>query len=429
MIRPNVVVITSHDTGRYFGYSGAQTAVTPRIDALAADGVSLAKHHCVSPVCSPSRATMLTGHHPQTHGLMFLTHSPFWWKMRDPSTHLASRLKREGWTSALFGWQHESESSEELGYDSVHAQGPPPAGEVVGAFREWLLRERRVSEPFFAQIGTFETHTPYDFGGATPTDPDRVWLPPHVADTPATREHFAGLEGSLAVLDSAVGTVLDALEQAGIADDTIIVFASDHGVEAGRAKWTSYDPGLEIATLIRWPGGGVSGGRAVDAVTSNVDITPTLYDLLGLEPDPTFEGQSLAGLLRGEEPTAEQRGRAVFALYQTSERSHRVARTDRFKLIWNVVPGRTFVTPSDMANPDAKTRVPLPKLELYDLANDPGELENVAESPDYAATVCDLVGRLTAWMHETRDPVLDGPVMTPYEAQSRDALRDAAGSR
>jgi arylsulfatase A-like enzyme len=195
-----------------------------------------------------------------------------------------------------------------------------------------------------------------------------------------------------------------------------------------RAKCTLYDPGIEVALLMRWPAQGLVGGRIVEEMISNVDVAPTLLEALGLERLPTMHGVSCWPLLLGRDysPRGE-----IFAekTYHTQYEPMRAIRTDRHKLIANLEVGLRFDVPGDiLASPIYPLMIPRqlgtrPPLELYDLDSDPWEEANVAEMPAYDGLRAELTGRLLRWMEETDDPLLNGPVLSPYLANALWQLR------
>jgi len=411
---PNILQITTHDSGRHFGCYGYPTLHTPAIDALAAEGVRLSNYFATVPICSASRATQLTGLYPQTHGLMDLCGYPFRWRIRDDVRHMSQLLKATGYTTHLFGIQHEVIGDElpRLEFDSVQGQGFPTAkalaDDVAGFFR---LRRRR-EKPFYVQIGFFQTHTPFDHGGVLPDDEHGVEIPPYLADCESSRSAMAAFQGATRHADEAVGIIMDALRRSGLEEDTIVVFTTDHGIEMPRAKWFLYDPGIAIACIVRWPGGGVTGGRTCDLLLSNVDYLPTIFSLAGIPVREGLHGSSFAAGLRGErvEPVRE----AVYALYHKSQ--SRCVRTNRYSLI------RHFDAPIDFATVPVRFEEVLAKrgirqVELYDLDADPNQFDSVADKPGYADVRAHLDSLLWEWMERVDDPLLKGPVRTPsYES-------------
>jgi len=430
--RPNIVLITTHDTGRHFGCYGVPTVRTPRIDGLAAEGVRFTNHFTTTPVCSASRATMLTGRYPQSHGLLHLIHPPCDWRLNPGERHLSHVLRGAGYHTSLHCFQHEA-PLEDLGFDEWHTRwyddkpypdNMPTADQAADGFAAFLAARRDRERPFYAQIGFNETHVPFRFGGVEPDGTHGVYIPPYLVDNEASRAHFAPLQGAIHVVDRAVGTILDALSAAGLAQDTITIFTTDHGIEAPRSKWFLYDPGIETAFLLRWPGGGIEAGQTCDQLTCHIDVFPTILELAGLPALGNVQGRSLAGALAdANAPTVHDE---VFGYYQPKEL--RSVRTRTHKLIRNFHEARELVVPVDMTRPGTHGGR-LPFAQLFDLQSDPNEFENLADRPDYAEVLEDLDGRLSRWMESVDDPILHGPTPTPYYEDAIEHYRRSRPAR
>ena len=406
MKTPNLVVISTHDSGRWFGCYGHETVQTPCLDRLARDGVVLDAYFSVSPICSPSRGVAMTGLAPARNGLLGLTHHGF--RLRDGVKHAAELLRERGYESVLFSFQHEAEDSEweRLGFEryEVRQSGDPQypfmfksAPEVGGGFAEFL-RNRRDDRPFYAQIGFNETHTPFWFGGAVPDRTRGVELPPYLADTPDAEKHIAGLQGAIRQADEGVGRILDALDDQGLRGDTIVVFTSDHGIESRRDKWTLYDPGIGIPCIFRGPG--IPAGKRLPDLLSNLDFLPTLLELAGLPPLSETDGCSFAPRVREPEATPAVE-KPFFGVYYNG--ACRCIRTRDHKLIWNFGPEPYVLTPPERLDGSGPARA-RPVWELYDLRDDPEEFRNLAGTPGLEETERALRQQLVDWLRRTGDP-------------------------
>ena len=426
--RPNVLLITSHDTGRHLGCYGVETVQTPHLDALAAEGVRFTNYFTAVPVCSPSRGVMLTGRYPQSNGLMGLTHAPWDWSLNQGERHLSHILRDAGYHTALCGLQHEASDTETLGFIETHAQRGADgrradALTVANATAEFLHERGQSQQPFYAQIGLFETHRPFDFGGVEPDDSLGVHVPPYLEPTAATVADLAHLQGAVRRVDEAVGLILEALNESGLADNTIVVFTVDHGIEFPRAKWFCYEAGIGIAFIVRWPGGEITGGRTCDLLLSNVDFLPTLLALIDVPTPDNVEGRSFAAAFRNAEaaPTRD----AIFGLFQSKE--IRYVRTDRYKLIRNFQARRLLPVPIDAGNPPHLSTkfVKCPVVQLFDLERDPLELNNLADDAAHAEIFAELDGKLWQWLEQMDDPILSGPTPTPYYHEAIAAYRQS----
>jgi N-sulfoglucosamine sulfohydrolase len=418
----NILFFTCHDLGRHLGCYGRATLNTPALDALAASGVRFDRAFCTAPQCSPSRASLHTGRYPHATGVMGLAHHPFGWRLAPTERHLAHLLGEAGYATVLVGMQHliERGQAEELGYERVLPVRP--AGEEAGAASDLLRELAGGDKPFYLEVGFEEPHRPYDFGGARPDDSLGVGVPPYLPDVPEARRDLAAFQGAVRAMDAAVGSILAALDGLGLAGSTWVVFAADHGIAMPRAKGTLYDPGIEIALLMSWPGA-LPGRNAVADLVSNVDVVPTMLEGLGLPAPGNLQGRSFWPLISGGAYAPREE---VFAekTFHTYYEPMRCVRTAAHKYIMNLEVSTAVDVPADVQQspiyplmlPDlARVR---DHVELYDLAADPWEQENLAGRPDVAATETDLRARLLQWMRDTNDPLLQGPVASPYYHES-----------
>lgn len=415
---PNIIQVTTHDSGRHLGCYGHPALHTPAIDRLAAEGVRMANCFAAAPICCASRATQLTGLYPQSHGLLDLCFPPFNWRMAPEVRHISHWLKEANYHTLLLGVQHEVARGElnRLAFDSVRMQERQPAGQVAADTARFLREEAKAKQPFYAQVGFFETHTPFDFGGATPDTESGLEIPAYLADTGISRAAMAGFQGAIRKADAAVGAILQALESSGLAEDTLFVFTTDHGIEVPRAKWHLYDPGIAIALIMRYPRGGLTGGRVCGLLLGNVDYLPSILELAGIGSSGCLQGRSFARALTQDAP--EPVREAVFGMYHKTQ--SRCVRTNRHKLIrhfdaalrHNQLPASYELLLQQAAGE---------QVELYDLADDPNEFRNLAEQPAQADARSELDGMLWRWMESVDDPLLKGPMRTPsYESAMRD---------
>src|SRR5271155_4910830 len=222
--RLNIIYLHSHDSGRYlqpFGHS----VPTPNLQRLATEGVLFRRAFSAAPTCSPSRAALLTGQCPHRNGMLGLAHRGF--SMTDYTRHIVHTLRPAGYKSVLAGLQHVAVKPESIGYDEIlHPKSTAAADVAPGAV---AFLNSKHPEPFFLDIGFFETHREYP--SPTSNDDPRSTLPPvPIPDTPQTRQDMAGFHSSARNLDNAVGKILDALDRTGLSGNTLIISTTDHGV-------------------------------------------------------------------------------------------------------------------------------------------------------------------------------------------------------
>jgi N-sulfoglucosamine sulfohydrolase len=419
MGRPNIIYLHSHDTGRYVQPYGHQIQ-TPNIQRLADQGLLFRQAFCAAPSCSGSRASLLTGQWAHVNGMTGLAHRG--WALNDYGQHVVHPLREAGYWSALVGEQHVSASAEVIGYDHIVDIGTTKVHSIAPAALQ-LLRSRP-PQPFFLSIGFFETHREF-FEPSSVRDALYGSPPAHLPDTPEIRADMASFKASARSLDQGVGAVLHALDEQGLADDTLILLTTDHGLPFPGGKATLSDRGLGVMLILRGPGGFL-GGHVTDALVSQVDIYPTLCELAGAPLPDELHGHSLLPIARRE--VAEVRDELFAELtYHAAYDPQRAIRTRRHKLIRHFGDRLLPVLPNVDDSPSKTLLVaagwgkhPRPRLELYDLLADPGEMRNLAYADGFAERLAELEGRLDAWMRETDDPLLDGPVAVPPGAYVND---------
>ena len=420
MDRPNILYLHSHDTGRYIQPYG-HAVPTPNLQRLAEEGVLFRQAYCANPTCSPSRAALLTGQCPHTNGMTGLTNrGP--WALKDPDHHLLYTLREAGYRSYLAGLQHIAVKKEDIGYDAIIYEGYHWVENVLKAAAEFL--RGRPQGPFFLDCGFGLTHRP--FKDLAPADDPRYTLPPApLPDTPETREDMARFTTKARALDAAYGVVLGALQEGGLSGDTLVICTTDHGIAFPTMKCNLTDHGIGVMLIMRGPGG-FTGGKAVDALVSQLDIYPTVCELLGMERPAWLEGTSLMPVIRGE---AAEVNEAIFAEvnYHAIYEPMRAVRTKRWKYIRRY-GDRLRAAPANCDDSLSKSVLLAngwrerthAREELHDLIFDPNEACNRAADPACSEPLAEMRARLDAWMARTDDPLLRGPVPAPSGAKLND---------
>ena len=416
MKKPNILYLHSHDTGRFVQPYGHQVP-TPNIQRLADQGLLFRKAFCAAPTCSGSRSALLTGEYPHTNGMMGLAHRGF--ELNDHSHHLVHTLRDAGYWSALIGEQHLSKDPAVLGYDHVIESDTNHVDYVAPAAVELLAQAP--PEPFFLSVGFFETHREY-FEPTSVRDALYSLPPDNLPDTPETRRDMASYKASARSLDQGVGSVLNALDEHDLADDTLVMLTTDHGLAFPGAKGTLYDRGIGVLLIMRGPGG-AHGGRVSNALVSHVDIFPTICELAAIEPPTRLQGRSLLPVMRRE---VEDVNDAIFAelTFHAAYEPIRAVRTDRWKYIRRfgdrlmpVLPNVDDSPTKDLLIAEGWAGVDLPREALHDLRFDPVEAHNLIDAPHFTEVAEALRERLEDWMRATGDPLLDGPVPAPEGAE------------
>jgi N-sulfoglucosamine sulfohydrolase len=411
-MKPNVVYLHSHDTGRYvqpYGYP----VPTPNIQHLADQGVLFRQAFCAAPVCSGSRAALLTGQCTHATGMLGLAHRGY--RLHHPDRHMVNVLREGGYWSGLVGEQHVSADPHDLGYDHVVDLDTTRVNEVAPAATKLIADRAQMKAPFFLSVGFFETHREF-FEPSSIRDVLYSRPPENVPDLPQTRRDMASFRASARSLDQGVGTVLNALEENGLADNTLVFMTTDHGLAFPDAKCTMYDRGIGVILLMRGPGG-FERGRVHDAMVTHLDLYPTICDVVGLEYPSWLEGKSLLPLVRGD---VTQIHDEIFAevTYHAAYEPQRAVRTTRYKYMRRYDdqhPGKVLANLDDSLTKDVLLEagwgdVDPPREALFDLWLDPSEGTNRIDDPALTDVTKDLRGRLHDWMVRTEDPLLDGPV-------------------
>lgn len=420
--KPNFLILTYEDVSPHFGYNGVALANTPAVDSLAADGVSFERFMGAAAVCAPNRSALASGIYPTTLGTI---------NMRGAAT-APPDLK-------IF-----AQYLEDIGYYTVNIGKADYNFSADGRWSnagyraDW--RDREPDQPFCAVYNFVETHQGrvkrdnlYNKAGGSLKDGERadrskVTVPGWLPDTPVIREYVARNLDNIAFTDKKVQRLLDMLEEEGVADNTIVIFYSDHG-DGGlpRAKTYLYDSGLHAPLIIKAPEGmKIAGlnepGERDDRLISFIDLPVTILNLLGIEKPNIMQGRAFLG-----EHIEPEREFIVAADDRTNNRYDivRAVRDKEFKYIRNYRPQLPHLDSvggiTDMPSVLEWQRVAReepellpegsekflrdhkPLEELYDLENDPYETINLAEDLRYRDTLAQMRERLDNWIVETRD--------------------------
>jgi arylsulfatase A-like enzyme len=407
----NVLIVHWHDLGRYLGVYGHPDVSSPRLDALADEGILFTRAHATAPLCSPSRGSLFSGRYPQSNGLLGLAHHG--WEYHAGVRTLPHLLTESGWCTALFGMQHETSYPMTLGYQEFDVSNSF-CEYVTDKATAWLAHPPR--QPFLLTTGFFETHRPYPRERYTPAELGGVSVPDYLPDTDEVRKDLAEFYGSIALADAKVGELLDALAAGGLDRNTWVVFMTDHGPALPRAKSTLYDAGTGIALIVRAPTRAGVAPRRYDDLFSGVDLLPTLLDLLGVDIPAEIDGLSHASNLIG----GSDKNREVRTAVYTTKTFHdsfdpiRAIRTKEYSYIENYACRPLLDLPWDIADSppgrilEPLTRAPRPTRELYRLAEDPTESNNLlgpGVTDASEAIAADLAMQLNDWRHQTHDVI------------------------
>jgi N-sulfoglucosamine sulfohydrolase len=416
---PNILYIHSHDTGRYIQPYGFDVP-TPNLQKLASEGILFRQAFDAAPTCSPSRAALLTGQCPHNNGMLGLAHRGF--SLNDYNQHIIHWLRPHGYRSTLIGVQHIAKDPRTIGYDEVVDCGGVHVAQVAPAAVRFLKAAPK--QPFFLTVGFHETHR--EFARPGPREDVRFTEPPvPIPDAPPTRRDMAEYRATARILDDGVGAVLNALASAGLADNTLVISTTDHGIAFPAMKCNLTVHGTSVYLIMRGPGG-FAGGKVCDAMISQMDLYPTVCDLLNIEKPGWLQGRSLMPLITGD---AQQIHEEIFAEvnYHAAYEPKRAARTLRYNYIRHFGDRRSPVLPNCDDGPSKtywldhgwRNQI-VPRELLFDTVFDPDENRNLVNDPAYTNALHEMRGRLDAWMQRTDDPLLHGPVKAPAGAVVND---------
>ena len=440
--RPNVLLITSEDNGPELGCYGDPYVKTPNLDRLAAEGVRFERAFVATASCSESRAALLTGLYGHQSGQIGLATHHYGMFGRLPNT--ASLLKRHGYRTGLIGKLHVNpESAFPFDFRPNVSQNNTFARRNVARVAELAADFFADSDtPFFLMVNYADAHLPFlrqQHGlPETPLSANDVRPLPWIGlDTPGLRESQADYYNCLMRLDTGVGMLLAALTEAGLTDNTLVIYLGDHGAQFPRGKLASYESSLRVPLIVRFPDR-IPKGRTHRELISTVDLLPTILEATGAEGPPALPGRSLLPLML--KTNAEWR-KYVFSEYHGHYPPlyfpQRTVRDDRYKLIVNLLQDRpnpvadactsagqpSYVSKGDVAAADTaigstySTWVDAPPIELYDLATDPHEMRNRVDDPQLAEIKARLVGALRQWQQRTQDPLVDPEVLAKLTAE------------
>ena len=426
-MKANILLLSCHDLGDHLASYPGNSARTPSLARLAAEGMTFEQHFSAAPTCSPSRGAMLTGLMPHRNGLMALA-SGGHCEVNPNIPTLPQLLQDAGYTTACFGTWHISAEFWDRGIEvgDQDADCERVALNATRYLQRYLREDASKDKPFFLMVSFDKPHRPFTDTWPDLQKPEAVCVPGYLADTPEVRAEMACFYGEVSRMDAAVGKILDTLWECGLNENTLVIFTSDHGIAMPLAKGTLYDPGIKIPLIVVW-NGRARGRQRSSALTSNVDLLPTILDAIGeRERIPQgLDGHSLWPCVERGEDAA--RGERVTHQYIFAEQTWhdfyepmRAIRSKHYKLIRNFEPGIGLQIAADILHSptvnvmrETLRNWPRPEIEFYDLLQDPGERCNLAGNPETLDIERALTRELDDWLARTADPILRGGIPAP----------------
>jgi arylsulfatase A-like enzyme len=447
--RPNLLLIVADDHAAWtLGADGDPRRATPNLDALARQGTLFRRAYCNSPLCTPSRQSLIAGKLPHAIGVTQLLT-----RLSDDVLTLGEWLHDVDYATAAIGKMHFNGPSSH-GFDlcidtpewerSLRAH-PPRGGDnrrpwrpMLDPSREWLnadtrsvglppdsmqstffvdralefVKEKR-HRPFALVVSFYEPHSPFHFPdgwakrfrasqfAAFPvSEQDRRQQPEIFASL--SDDDLRGIQAayytSLSFADSRIGRLIEGIDQLGLASNTLVVYVGDNGYMLGQhgrvEKHCFFEPSVRIPMIMRWPAHIESGRRLTDLVEM-VDVMPTVLHLMNLPVPPDLQGVDLVPLLE-KRPGARARD-VVFSEYLENEEA--MVRSARYKLV--VCTGRRVR--EDGYRTAEPWRLPGPYERLYDEVADPEETVDLSQDPAHASIKENLMDRMFERMATTRE--------------------------
>ena len=413
--RPNIIWLMAEDISNDLACYGMKGLQTPNLDRLASEGILYNNCFSTNPICSPNRSAMLVGAHQNM--IRAQHHRSNREKLlMDPYKPITYWLRKAGYTCIL-GHKDVMGKGRKIDVNFKHEQlGPWDGVDNFGLFDK-LDTFDIDDQPFFAQIQLTVTHRGDWWNEISDQSEDKVdtaevHLPPYYADHPIIKEDWARYLDQIEYMDNEVGLIMQELEEKGLTDNTVIIFIGDNGRCNIRGKGYLHDAGLRIPLIVRWPEG-VEGPQISDQVVSVTDISASILQLAGTELPDYLTGIPFIGV----ESTRDHVISARDLWDEVMEKSRSVS-TNRFKYIRNDMPEvpwdaaqayLEFYRPAAHIMRTLKEQGKLnddqafffsdskPVEELYDLHEDPYELNNLATDPDYEKILNDLRDKLSQW--------------------------------
>jgi N-sulfoglucosamine sulfohydrolase len=445
--RLNVLFITADDLNYdSLGVTGCKVPdITPNLDKLASQGMRFEEAHLGIAVCQPSRSVWMTGRYPHRNGAMGFE------PIKTDVPTLQESLHAAGYFNGIFAkiphlapeskfcWDVKV-GAEELG------QGKDPAL-YYAKMKAFLDQAKASGKPWFLMANCQDPHRPFpgsegekarEAGGAkrkSPVDfpdasryykPEEITIPGFLPDLPDIRTELAQYFTAVHRCDETVGNILKALKEAGLEDDTIVIFMSDNGISMPFSKANCYRTSTRTPLMVRWPGKIKPGSVNRDDLVSGADFTPTVLDALGLKQIEGMDGRSYLPLLKDKKQDGREK---VFTFFnETSAKNEypmRCVRTKKYSYIFNSwsdgktmyqaegMSGLTFKAMQTAAGTDPKIAERVKFLryraseEFYDLEADPNETRNLIADPKFKDTIEKMRAELLQMMERTKDPLLD----------------------
>jgi N-sulfoglucosamine sulfohydrolase len=409
--RPNILWIVSEDNSPFIGAYGDAFATTPNIDQFAAEGVLYTNAFATAPVCAPSRSTLITGMYPSSMGTQHMRSS---YPAPDFVKFFPRYLREAGYYTS----NNSKKDYNTIDQPEAWNESSPTA----------TYKNRDEGQPFFSVFNiqvSHESHVHTSIPEADlKHDPDKVPIPPYHPATPEMKHDWAQYYDKIQDMDAQAGKLLKELAEAGLSENTIVFYYSDHGGVLGRSKRFMYESGLHVPLIIRFPEKYAhrapgKPGSTTDRIVTFVDFAPTILSLVNINPPAYMQGTAFLGQAAGE-----PRDYAFAFRGRMDERFDMVrsVRDKRYRYIRNYMPHKIYgqyleylwKAPSmgswEQAFREGKLNTiqsafwkPKPSEELYDVEADPHNVNNLAGQAAYDEVLIQLREANRDWMLANKD--------------------------
>ena len=438
--KPNFLIIMADDcTYNDLPIYGGKNASTPHLDSLAKKGLTFNQAYMSTAMCQPARAELYTGSYPFSNGCSW-NHSGSIPGIRS----MPQELGEIGYRVGIAGKVHVKPKSVYPfkmipGFEPSCVQDQTMAHSTDG-IRSFMQKDA----PFCLVVCLVEPHVPWTMGDVSQYPPKKLKLPANIADTKLTRESFSRYLAEITYMDSQVGDILKTLKESGKEKDTLVMFTSEQGSQFPGSKWTNWNTGLHTAFIASWPGK-IEAGRRTDALIQYADVLPTLLDLAGSKGKQKFDGNSFKDvLIKGKQEHREFAYGSHNNIPEGPAYPIRSITNGKFRYIKNLTSKATYMEKHLMgirgdgklnnkywgtwiwdahSNPETlklvERYINRPTEELYLTLDDPYEMNNLADNPEYEKVKLELKSELEEWLKESGDPGIAQDTFEAKNAASR----------
>ncbi len=424
--KPNLVLFMADDCSYLdLGCYGSKDSRTPNIDKFVEQGIRFSKAYQAAPMCSPTRHNLLTGIWPVKSGA-YPNHT----KAYIGTASIVHHLHPSGYKVALIGKSHVAPESV-FPWD-LYVPLKQNNELDFAAIDSFVIACTKEEVPFCIYVMSNQPHTPWNKGNPELFNQNEITLPSCYVDIEQTRIQYCKYLAEVNFMDEEFGRLLDIIDKNNIVDNSVVFFLSEQGNSFPFAKWTCYDVGVHSACIVRWPGN-IKDGTTSDAIIEYVDFVPTFLEIADASAVAPFDGESFLPVLRGER---KQHKEFTFSLQTTrgilqgsDYYGIRSVADNKYRYILNLTPnmrfqnveteGDLFKHWKDEAKRDSfayritEKYQKRPRIELYNIENDPYCMNNIANDSKNNNTIQTMDKVLKEWMVSCGDKGQDTELEAP----------------